>query len=67
MMAVYLSSAEGKGWLVMRDDKPNVFVVEKSGETSHTIAITYGVLVKAHINVSSSEYRRFRRECGVPV
>lgn len=67
MMAIYLRSSSGSGWLVMRDNKPNVFVVEKDGVTNHTICIDYGVLVKATINVSSSEYRRFRRECGIPV
>lgn len=67
MMAVYLKSTTGEGWLVMRDNKPNVFVVKKDGVTNHTIAIDFGALTKYTLNLSNSEYRRVRRECGVPV
>lgn len=64
-MAVKLNAAQGNGWLVMRDGHPNVFIKESVSMTTHTIEFKYGVIVKATINVSSTEYRRFLRECGV--
>lgn len=67
MMAVYLKSTQGEGWLVMRENRPNIFVVRKDGVTNHTIAIDHGALTKYTLNLSNSEYRRVRRECGVPV
>jgi hypothetical protein len=64
-MAVKLNAAQGNGWLVLRDGEPNLFIKEGISMTNHTIEFKYGVIVRTTINVSSTEYRRFLRECGV--
>lgn len=64
-MAVRLEAAQGNGWLVLLRDKPNVFVEETISRTAQSVEFKYGCTIKATIHVSSTEYRRFKRECGV--
>ena len=66
-MAVKLNAAQGNGWLVMHHSQPNVFIEETISTTTETIEKTYGVVVKATINVSPSEYRRYLQNCGIKV
>lgn len=65
-MAVKLSSKKGSGWLVMRDDQPNVFVPEKDGVTQHNICIDYGTVVKWSVFVSVKQWEIMLKECGIP-
>lgn len=64
-MAVRLEAAQGNGWLVLLRDRPNVFIAESISMTVSQVEQKYGCTVKATIHVSSTELRRFRRECGI--
>jgi hypothetical protein len=64
-MAVRLEAAQGNGWLILLRGEPNVFVEETISMTAQSVEFKYGCTIKATIHVSSTEYRRFKRECGV--
>lgn len=73
MMVIKLNSTNDtngnprRGWLILGPaGDTNRFIDEgnQGMNTDRTIEETYGP-IKAVIKVSASEYRRFRRECGV--
>jgi hypothetical protein len=64
-MAVRLESPKGDGWLVLLRGEPNKFIQESVSMTTESLEFKYGCTVKATVHISSSEWRRFMRECGV--
>lgn len=73
MMVIKLNSTNDvngnprRGWLVLGpagDSNRFIDYGNQGIETDASIELAYGP-IKATIKVSASEYRRFKRECGV--
>lgn len=64
-MAVRLEAAQGNGWLILLRNEPNVFIEETISQTSQSVEFKYGCTIKATIHISSTEFRRFRKGCGI--
>lgn len=72
MMVIKLNSTNDtngnprRGWLILGPaGDANRFIDEGSGpESDSSIERTYGP-IKAVIKISASQYRQFKRECGV--
>jgi len=64
VIAVKLRATAGSGWLLL-GGSGNEFYPESISMTEQNLFNLFGCRVLAVINVSNSEFRRMKRECGV--